>query len=428
MRIDLFRLHDGKLDRTPHSWILMEGAGLTSIVQKLLSEVCTKSRRRKLDKVISKELNISDISAQRLRRNRVRAYPIPFILKLIAIWKRKLRKDGAIVKKIKAAFLNATDQLRVNTSNGRKLKALKEITPEFCKIAGAHAADGTLYRNYFCISDGYNCNLKAFARWVEKAFGIKPKIKNRENREWKIVLHNKIFARYLNKIMMFPSGKKVYSTGEPTAIQKSRLELRKAFAGAALLFEAGIGIKPCVELCVASKRFRDDLADILRESGIKFITSNNSRYYRLWTKPLTKEEANKWLQLIEKETWKEHRLKCISCGYFNQVKNLGDFRKSMDRAFPKKPANKVTITDVVDVIVRKKEACRYEIAEELKKKNRLKGYGGIWAHGLAPYLRILKKSNFILVKKKKFGKKKSFGSIVREVYVWNANPSLWRTP
>ena len=41
---------------------------------------------------------------------------------------------------------------------------------------------------------------------------------------------------------------------------------------------------------------------------------------------------------------------------------------------------------------------------------------------------ILKMANIISVEKKKFGKKKSFGSIVREVYIFNENVVSWRLP
>jgi len=68
------------------------------------------------------------------------------------------------------------------------------------------------------------------------------------------------------------------------------------------------------------------------------------------------------------------------------------------------------------------------LADYLIKKNNLTSYGGKWAHSLKHYLDILKKANIILVQKKRFGKKKSFGTIVREVYIFNENIDKWRVP
>jgi hypothetical protein len=75
-----------------------------------------------------------------------------------------------------------------------------------------------------------------------------------------------------------------------------------------------------------------------------------------------------------------------------------------------------------------KQACRYEIVTHLKNSKHLDSYGGKWAHSLKHYLDILRKANMISVEKRTFGKKKSFGSIVREVYCFNDNISDWRLP
>lgn len=64
----------------------------------------------------------------------------------------------------------------------------------------------------------------------------------------------------------------------------------------------------------------------------------------------------------------------------------------------------------------------------MAKKNNLLSYGGKWAHSLMHYLDILKRAKIISVEKQNFGKKKSFGSIVREVYRFNDNVKDWSVP
>lgn len=63
-----------------------------------------------------------------------------------------------------------------------------------------------------------------------------------------------------------------------------------------------------------------------------------------------------------------------------------------------------------------------------KLNNKIKSYGGKWAHSLRPYLDVLKKANIVSVKKGRFGPKKSFGTIVREIYIFNDNILEWRLP
>lgn len=66
--------------------------------------------------------------------------------------------------------------------------------------------------------------------------------------------------------------------------------------------------------------------------------------------------------------------------------------------------------------------------KEIKKEKKLEIYGGIWGHSLRHSLDILKRAHMIKVEKRRFGPKKSFGTIVREVYIYNPEISEWSLP
>ena len=96
--------------------------------------------------------------------------------------------------------------------------------------------------------------------------------------------------------------------------------------------------------------------------------------------------------------------------------------------YPPKSASKVVLKDVLFAIKELKETYRYEIVNYICKSKKLDSYGGKWAHSLVHYLNILSRANIITTGRKRFGKKRSFGTIVRDVYFYNPNIKDWRVP
>lgn len=100
----------------------------------------------------------------------------------------------------------------------------------------------------------------------------------------------------------------------------------------------------------------------------------------------------------------------------------------LNKIYPVKEASKICMKDVLSTIKELKKTYRYELVSHLCKNKNLDSYGGKWAHSLFPYLNILKRANIIHIEREKFGKKKSFGSIVREVYIYNPKINEWKIP
>lgn len=154
----------------------------------------------------------------------------------------------------------------------------------------------------------------------------------------------------------------------------------------------------------------------------------SSNYWRFWSNKLTKETALEWLDLFEPNTEKWFKLNDYINGFSKKVNSFEEAIQVLDLIYSRKSPNKIILKDVLLAIKDLKQTYRYELVDYLVKKKNLDSYGGKWAYSLKHYLDILKMANMITVEKKRFGKKKSFGTIVREVYSFNENIQDWRVP
>ncbi|HUS50979.1 MAG TPA: hypothetical protein VMZ91_12500 [Candidatus Paceibacterota bacterium] len=419
IKIDLFNLIDEN-ETKPGSWIMAKGEKLNETLKPIIDSTTTKfGSKRKLTKYLKNKFNLSQPTSERFVFLMKEWHPL-FLVREIA--------DLANIPYFK--IQENIDLLKINKPPLKIYKAVKELTEDLCKIIGAHAADGTLNRNFFRITDEYRSNIIAFQNWVKRVFGVEYLLKKVSEKEWCITFHSGIISAYLRKIFDFPSGTKQYTVSEPEVIKNAPLSLRKSFVLGALTFEAGVGMKHQVELCVSSKSFRDSIAEILSLSNIKFIKmkQQSGGYWRLWSNKLSKEEAKKWMELFEPKTEKWSKLRDYVYGFQGKVSSFEEAADKLDKIYSLKSSSKICLKDVLFIIKKLKKTYRYELVSYLCKNKNLESYGGKWAHSLSPYLNILKKANIIQAKKEKFGKKKSFGSIIREVYIYNPKTKEWRIP
>ncbi len=411
-RLDLFRLHDSK----DKSLIVAKGKDLKIELKRLIEK--TDFSNTALVKHLMKKFNISITTAERLVYLKKEWYSLIFIRELVDLTKTS-----------KYEVQDKIESLKSSKPPVVEYKAIKELTIDLCKIVGAHAADGTLNDSYISITDGHKNNILALINWFSE-FDYSPKLIKISKNEYGIRVHSRIISRYLTKFFDFPSGCKQYTVKEPEIVKNSQLRFRKAFAIGALTFEAGIGMKHQIEFCVSSKAFRDSIVEILNELNIphKSMKNNSLSYWRFWSNTITKEETSKWIELFEPNTEKWFKLNDYVHGYAGKVNSFEEAVQILNSTYPKQSSSKVTLKDVLLALKELKQTYRYELADYLAKKNNLKSYGGKWAHSLRHYLDILKAANIILIEKKRFGKKKSFGTIVRDVYIFNENIGDWRVP
>ena len=414
IRLDLFKIHDSK-DSTKN-WIFAKGDGLEVELRVLIGK--TGFSNTELVKHLMKKLNIPIASAERLVYLKKEGYPLIFIEELV-----NLTNSDKCQVQDKIEFLKSSKPPVV------EYRAIKELTINICKIVGAHAADGTLYDSYIAITDYHKSSILALIKWFEE-FGYTPKLMRIGKNEWGIKFHSRIISRYLTKFFDFPSGCKQYDVKEPAIIKNAKLEFRKAFALGALTFDGCVTSGNKIELCVSSKGFRDSIANILIQLNIpyKYMEKQSSSYWRLWSNVLTREDASKWIELFEPNTEKWFKLNDYINGFSKKINSFEEALYILNSIYPKQSSSKVILKDVLLALKDLKQTYRYELADYLAKKNNLESYGGKWAHSLKQCLDILKRANIISVEKQRFGKKKSFGTIVREVYIFNENIKDWRVP
>ncbi|MFH0973439.1 MAG: hypothetical protein V1817_01475 [Candidatus Micrarchaeota archaeon] len=427
---DLFLLHDPVRDKKPRSRLVCSGDGLSELVQETLSEIYLRRTRGEVSRYFVSQLGVSQLTEERLRRPNKHWFQLVFLQKLLKLWRDSCDKPPAEVESRKQAFFTRIEFLRVNLCNSVAVVAPKHLTLTLCKIAGAHAADGTLADCFFCITDRSRENILAFQNWVFESFAFKPRVSCNGPNEWRLAFHNKAFVRYLQVFFGFPLSSKLFTVREPYVIRAAELRYRQAFALGVLSFEAGICISREVAFCVASKQFRDDVCDILSLSEIQFKQPEkiSGGYWRFWSGRLSRDSALKWLDFFEPKTEKWFKLFELANGFQGKAKTFEEAMSAFDSVFYNNSANKVCFKDVLLIISRLQQTHRYELASEIVKLNGLSSFGGKWAHSLRYYLDFLVDAKVVSVSVVDFGPKKSFGRIRRQVYSFNPNVSSWRVP
>ncbi len=419
IKIDLFKLI-GENNQKPGSWVMARGEKLNKSLELLISRSVLKlGSKRKLVRYLQVKFEISQATSARfvfLMKNWHPLFLIRELANLTNISHLEIQKD--------------IDFLKMNWPPLKVYKAVKVLTIDLCKIAGSHAADGTVYKNFFRISDGHKSNIIAFRKWLENTFGVTYPIRQTGKNEWCVEFHSGIIVRYLSRVFSFPDGMKQYSVSEPETIKKSSLRYRKYFALGALTFESGITVSNQVGLCVSSKEFRDSIAEILTLLGVPFVKmeKQSCKYWRLWSKNFSKDNARKWLSLFEKETEKWFKLRDYVYGYHGKVESFNDAIRILDFVYPYKSSSKICMKNVLRAIKNLNKTHRYELVSYLRKSENLESYGGKWASSISHYLKILKNTNILKVEKGRFGPKKSFGTIIRDIYIYNPNITEWNLP
>jgi hypothetical protein len=432
IKIDLFRLHDINKDaKKPKGWISAYGKNLENELKRLILIIADKGiSETELIKHLMKKFQISYPMSERLvyierecEYIRRKWFPLVFIKEL-------LKLSNGIYRKYE--IQDNIEFLKVGSSASYPIKAVKSLTENLCKIAGARAADGTLhdsknYGTYIGIVDKHKSNLEAFSSWILETFGVnlKPKKSRYAKDMWQIAFKNKIIGRYLNKIFGFNYGEKTYDVREPVIIKKAPLRFRKAFALGFLTFEGGVGIKSEIELVSKSKDLRDSIYEILTKSNVKstcMLKEAKGGLWRLWSNVLSKDEVTSWLELFECKTEKWFKLYEYAYGFQGKVSSFEDAKNAFCFTFPHQPASKTSVEKILKIIKLRKETWRYAIEKEIE------GMKSTWAGSLKYYINILERANVIKTRKGRFGKKKSFGTIIRDVYIYNPDIKTWKVP
>jgi len=334
MEFDIFKLHDDLIDIGNQSWICFYGPNLSEIIDELKKEHNLSDKQ--LARVIAKKVGCKSWTPEQVLWKKKKWIPIPLLNVLIEMsdssdeFKRKIQEDVSLIK--------------CNSATSKPIKAVKELSLDICKIAGAHAGDGNLHNTFgieikdrslkdeilddlkkdyphskifktrdrmrikiknvnpklilslldkykditfwftygINVTEGYEDNLKAFSRWIKNVFDIEVKVKKHGTKKaWRVDFDNKIIARYFMRFFDFPADAKTYIVEEPRVIRNAPLEYRQAFLLGLMTFE---GYTPCRQKGVGfsskSKMLADSVYEIMIKSDIPVKQVKKDNYDR----------------------------------------------------------------------------------------------------------------------------------------------------
>jgi len=292
---DLFELHDPKYDTRSRGWIRFGGTRLIKEAQNIFTEVSNSyGSMRQISILLSRDLKISYHTIYKYLMeikndkwySKKNCIPLPILKSLINTMSLKNQE------KRKWKIINATEFLVTGAPRSKPVKAVHFLTHELAKIAGAHAADGTLvmaesgsnshmYR--WVVTDGNIYSLSSLQKWVKSSFGINIKIKKSPyDNSFLFIVDNKVITRYLNRFFGFKFGDKTKVATIPKIINKSSFKFKRNFALGVLTFDGSIDLDGNLRLNIKSNKLLSSVADIMQKDGLK-ITFPKTTKKRGWT-------------------------------------------------------------------------------------------------------------------------------------------------
>ena len=140
------------------SWIRAKG-NLSSFVNKMLIDI---KRKENISQMIFSKKMAGEMGCKKdsvfnhfsaANNNREIFYSLVFLDKLVNNWAETCNKSK---NKIKEHIYANIHYLTIGNRTSNVIKAAKSLSLLFCRIIGAHAADGTLSKNYqIILSDGH---------------------------------------------------------------------------------------------------------------------------------------------------------------------------------------------------------------------------------------------------------------------------------
>lgn len=213
-------------------------------------------------------------------------------------------------------IIEITEFLITGAPKSKPVKAIHNLTSELAKIAGAHAADGTLamaksgktsnmYR--WAVTDGNVFSLLSLREWVKSTFGLTIEIKKSlYDNSFLFIVNSKVVLRYLQKFFDFKVGNKTSTVSIPDIIKKSSCEFKRNFALGVLTFDGCVDLDGNLRFNVKSKKLLECVAEIMQSDGIEITFSKPSKK-RGWDLRCKITENKKVLNYLDKNSinWKK---------------------------------------------------------------------------------------------------------------------------
>ena len=373
-RFNLFSIHN-PADIHPRSWICVQGETLKNIVATLERDILEKRKisREHLSRELSKELRCALGVVKRVLQGGSAFYPIVILQKLLMLssrpkyFNRKIRKSitqlkvnsasakpviavhhlSRVLAKIIGAFaadgslsiqfilassarqtletlpmdlMKAIQTSKIQWSSARKQYyiaiQLNERTRSITACCDELRNRNILIQTHHVIelTDEYEDSVRAFARWINETFGVKPTSLDikRGKRAWRVIFSNKILARYLIEFFGMKSGMKTYNVTEPERIKSSPLQIRRVFAKGALMFDGCVTKGGKISFSSKSKNFATAIQEIWASDKIAHGALSKSKRGEYVIYTIAPNNNHRLLKYFEPNTQKWKLLRWIS--------------------------------------------------------------------------------------------------------------------
>lgn len=270
----------------------------------------------------------------------------------------------------------------------------------------------TLRSYQFSIRDEYKNSLESFSDWMQQVFDLNLKVKKtRTENSWNIGFKNKIFFRYLNKILEIPFGNKTKTVDVPNQIKKSPFSKRKALCIGIFTFDGSMHLAGHVELNLTNYRLVNFVCSTLQEDNLIFLKGEKNEHYYCKSNRLyaNLKDANKWISYFESGTEKWIRANECVYGFKGSTQSKNEALLSFNLAYGK-------YTLLIDAIKAAETLNVFELGDFCSRMKISKMMA-------CTYTRILKNANIVNLQ---FKGSKIGGP--KRVYHYNPNISNWLVP
>jgi hypothetical protein len=272
-----------------------------------------------------------------------------------------------------------------------------ELGLAICRLCGALATDGTIYRHdkvwngyyrssyYFELTDEYKENVEIIANLVKQILGKEGSIKPNKG-SFRFRIGSKKLVEYFNSIG-FPLGDKTSKIFIPNSIFLLDRKFKLAFISGALMFDGSVKLDGTLEFSTISKKFRDQIINILKNENIHIYKFQ--RRCTKWSSTMKYGFSSRSFAFFREilEGPKSKRLELIKYGMKLSFEDLL-------KLFPERKHSKIPFLREIYFELKKEFPKSLEfkgIKNRIEKKYNIK----IHRNALSIYLNILVKSNLI---------------------------------
>lgn len=398
LEFDLFKLHtDEDLKRPGWSWIIVKGTDILQKLRSIITEILSEGITRwALSNAIAKELKCSPyticLHIRGIEKNRREWVALPVIMSICDIWGKMCKKSSSEKVSVKQELQGYFELIR-GSAISQPVPAVKHLTIDLCKIAGAHAADGSISKRYIQITlDDSNKNaLIAYTKWIKRCFNVNVKVKLRKKDHYRISFYNKIVSRYLHQLLGFPYGEKSNIVEEPHLIKQAPLEFRKAFVTGVMTFDGYVQMNGVIGIDLNSFPLISSVVNILEKLGLRLTLMNVSGRYRARTQTLSNVDAKHYATIFEQGTEKWYKITDIVEGFTDGVKSSEDAIMALESVYKIQNGSKTSIGNIFHLVNQLEVFDINTLYNELSARSQV-GMSKDWIY---TYLKILKNANII---------------------------------